>query len=45
MIQLTDAELCMLEQLVYLDEEVAAAAVCVRLRSAVRVLGRLWRLG
>lgn len=26
MIQLSDAELCMLEQLVYLDEEVAAAA-------------------
>ena len=26
MIQLSDAELCMLEQLTYLDEEVAAAA-------------------
>lgn len=26
MIRLSDAELCMLEQLVYLDEEVAAAA-------------------
>lgn len=26
MVQLTDAELCLLEQLVYLDEEVAAAA-------------------